>query len=37
MSQVAEATPTGAEEASYGGLRLRGVTKSFGAFTTARS
>jgi spermidine/putrescine transport system ATP-binding protein len=33
MSQVVEATPADAEESSYDGLRLRGVTKTFGAFT----
>ena len=32
MSQVAETPATGAEETAYDGLRLRGVTKSFGSF-----
>ena len=33
MSQVAEGTEAPASETSYDGLRLRNVTKSFGAFT----
>jgi spermidine/putrescine transport system ATP-binding protein len=32
MSQVAETPATGADETAYDGLRLRGVTKSFGSF-----
>ena len=33
MSQVAEEEPTTVDDESYEGLRLRNVTKSFGAFT----
>lgn len=33
MSQVAEQTAAVSDDASYDGLRLRSVTKSFGAFT----
>ncbi|MBA2953414.1 ATP-binding cassette domain-containing protein [Nocardioides sp. MAH-18] len=37
MSQVAEAsTPAAGDGTTYDGLRLRGVTKSFGAFTAVR-
>ena len=32
MSQVAETTPPTADDETYDGLRLRGVTKSFGSF-----
>jgi spermidine/putrescine transport system ATP-binding protein len=32
MSQVAETSAAGAEETAYDGLRLRGVTKTFGSF-----
>jgi spermidine/putrescine transport system ATP-binding protein len=36
MSQVAEVAAARAEDASYDGLRLRGVTKTFGGFTAVR-
>jgi spermidine/putrescine transport system ATP-binding protein len=36
MSQVAETASPPAGETTYDGLRLRGVTKSFGAFTAVR-
>lgn len=36
MSQVAEAAPAASDGAAYDGLRLRGVTKSFGGFTAVR-
>jgi spermidine/putrescine transport system ATP-binding protein len=36
MSQVAEAPTTPADGAAYDGLRLRGLTKSFGGFTAVR-
>ena len=32
MSQVAESAPPSADDETYDGLRLRGVTKSFGSF-----
>jgi spermidine/putrescine transport system ATP-binding protein len=36
MSQVAETAPAAGDAATYDGLRLRGVTKSFGSFTAVR-
>jgi spermidine/putrescine transport system ATP-binding protein len=36
MSQVAEPAAPPADDTSYDGLRLRGVTKSFGSFTAVR-
>lgn len=36
MSQVAETVSPAADDATYDGLRLRGVTKSFGGFTAVR-
>ena len=36
MSQVAETTAAPTSDAAYDGLRLRGVTKSFGGFTAVR-